>query len=438
MQPQKREASDSSSWKYPTPFRAPIPPVPVHFAPKPSILSAANDTKIQIILNNNMQNNIKCSPDDGAFKSIGTCAWQELLAWDLAKALDDPGGIEAALRRRFVLAGVLGALCFLTRPDGGLVLLLAGILALPRGFKSSFRLVLPAAVVIIPWLIFATLYYGSPLPQSVAAKQLITVAAPLDLLRGYFFLLLPIWPMQILVFLALPSGVLALMRRTESWPYSGWSVLYTGGLAFSRIEPIFPWYIVPLLPVLFIFAALSLSTLSELLHDRVPRGGRWVWTLASVLVLAGLGAWTYSFRSFYGQVRESQFARARNYLLIGRWLSQEARPGDRIMVAEVGALGYQLMNFPVIDNSGINSREVLSIRRAHWEQKRARGLRGESPDLEQDLIRTFRPEWIVTWYKFTNIDQLVLDPGFRSRYRRVFPPLAGQEEFFVLKREPAP
>ena len=41
-----------------------------------------------------MQNNIKCDPDDGAFKSIGTCAWQELLAWDLAKALDDPRGIN--------------------------------------------------------------------------------------------------------------------------------------------------------------------------------------------------------------------------------------------------------------------------------------------------------------------------------------------------------
>ncbi len=41
-----------------------------------------------------MQNNIKCDPDDGAFKSIGNCAWQELLAWDLAKALDDPHGIN--------------------------------------------------------------------------------------------------------------------------------------------------------------------------------------------------------------------------------------------------------------------------------------------------------------------------------------------------------
>ena len=52
MQPQKREASDSGSWKYPTPSRAPIPPVPVHFAPQPSALAPANDTKIQIILNN--------------------------------------------------------------------------------------------------------------------------------------------------------------------------------------------------------------------------------------------------------------------------------------------------------------------------------------------------------------------------------------------------
>ena len=94
MQPQKWAPSGSSGWKYPTPSRAPIPPVPVHFGPKSSVFARANDTKIQIILNNNMQNNIKCDPDDGAFKSIGTCAWQELLARDLAKALDDPRGIN--------------------------------------------------------------------------------------------------------------------------------------------------------------------------------------------------------------------------------------------------------------------------------------------------------------------------------------------------------
>lgn len=86
FQQQNRKQSDSSSWKYPTPSASPIPRVSDHFAPKPSILAAANDTKIQIILNNNMQNNIKCGPGDGAFKSIGICAWQELLAWDLASA----------------------------------------------------------------------------------------------------------------------------------------------------------------------------------------------------------------------------------------------------------------------------------------------------------------------------------------------------------------
>ena len=45
MQPQKREAPDSSGWKYPTPFASPIPPVPVHFAPKPRILASARATQ---------------------------------------------------------------------------------------------------------------------------------------------------------------------------------------------------------------------------------------------------------------------------------------------------------------------------------------------------------------------------------------------------------
>ena len=95
MQPQKREVSGSSSWKNPISSQSPTSPVPVHFGPKSSVLAAANDTKIQIILNNNnMQHGSTSDPNDGALNRVGTRAWQELLAQNLAKALDDPHGIN--------------------------------------------------------------------------------------------------------------------------------------------------------------------------------------------------------------------------------------------------------------------------------------------------------------------------------------------------------
>ena len=41
-----------------------------------------------------MQHTVISNPGDGAFKSIGFCVKQGLLAWDLARALDDPNGIS--------------------------------------------------------------------------------------------------------------------------------------------------------------------------------------------------------------------------------------------------------------------------------------------------------------------------------------------------------
>ena len=93
-QPQKSWPSDTSSGKYPTPSQAAIRSVPVHFARKAAVWRPANNTNIQIILKNEMHNNIASDACNGAFKSIGFCAKQELLARHLAKDLDDPAGIN--------------------------------------------------------------------------------------------------------------------------------------------------------------------------------------------------------------------------------------------------------------------------------------------------------------------------------------------------------
>ena len=93
-QHQKLEISNTRSWKYPTPSFAPVRPIPDHFGPKTVISAPPNETKINIIIKNEMQQAVTSGPDDGAFKSIGACAHQELLAWELARSLDDPAGID--------------------------------------------------------------------------------------------------------------------------------------------------------------------------------------------------------------------------------------------------------------------------------------------------------------------------------------------------------
>jgi hypothetical protein len=94
IQPQVSDESNFRCRKYPTPCRTPTQPTPLYSGPKLPVSATANDTKINIFINNDMQQIIAHSPDNSGFKGIGSFARQELLAWDLARSLDDPAGIK--------------------------------------------------------------------------------------------------------------------------------------------------------------------------------------------------------------------------------------------------------------------------------------------------------------------------------------------------------
>src|SRR5207245_2915008 len=74
-------------------------------------------------------------------------------------------------RRAALTAGLL----LLTRPDGAL---LVGPLAIDLFVQSWRARRFPAAesgifiATLLPWTVFATLYFGSPIPHSIAAKSL--------------------------------------------------------------------------------------------------------------------------------------------------------------------------------------------------------------------------------------------------------------------------
>jgi hypothetical protein len=248
----------------------------------------------------------------------------------------------------------------------------------------------------------------------------------------------PVWPMRLLAVLALPGLGLALISRGRLWPFAAWAILYIVGLVFSRISAVFPWYLTPLLPVMCLFDSETwnrffLSGNRSRTGVRL-KGGTWL----GAILLLGLGGWLYSFRPFYLEMREAQFGRVREYEQIGEWLKTQARPGDRILVGEVGALSFALMDFPVRDSSGINSPEILRLHRADQERRLAAGQAAESARWVKEVIQRFQPEWIVTWHRFLHLEELAQDPDLRSRYVRVKPPLPNLDHFFVLERQESP
>lgn len=86
------------------------------------------------------------------------------LAWLMA--------VYALVADRPRLLGLSLGLGLLVRPDMALWALVAGGWLALRGGKGLLQAVGIASLIYLPWLIFATVYYGSPIPNSLLAKRL--------------------------------------------------------------------------------------------------------------------------------------------------------------------------------------------------------------------------------------------------------------------------
>jgi len=94
IQPQNLNPSDTSNGICPTVLGIGDSQIPVHLDTKTEVSGAPNDSTIKNILKNDNRHGYSSDSTGRAFKSIGFCAKQELLAWDLVKDLEDPAGIN--------------------------------------------------------------------------------------------------------------------------------------------------------------------------------------------------------------------------------------------------------------------------------------------------------------------------------------------------------
>lgn len=81
------------------------------------------------------------------------------------------GSLLAAMKGRDLLAGVLVALAFLTRYDAALFAIPLYVwLTILRG-RIPWRSGLMACGIVIPWLVFAAIYFGDIMPNTLGAKS---------------------------------------------------------------------------------------------------------------------------------------------------------------------------------------------------------------------------------------------------------------------------
>jgi hypothetical protein len=325
--------------------------------------------------------------------------------------------VHAHLCKRRTLAALLGALSLLTRPDA---LILLGPLAvdrllslLPFGLSPlhprtpepiplrspipripfSPKIIQEAAAFLLPvlaWLLFAALYFGSPIPHSMAAKSLAyhlpPIAALVRLLQHYATPFLehltfgvPAIAAGIVVypFFFIVGARKALRAAPHCWPFLAYPWLYFA--VFALANPlIFRWYLTPPLPVYFLVILMGIDTIfrgqpsaingqqSSVVRRRssvVGYPSSIVHRLASLILLIpfalSLRDWTV--RPDHGLERPSPGMAWYQLELLYRQAAEilapelGSAPEERLLAAgDVGVLGF-FTGARILDTVGLNS-----------------------------------------------------------------------------------
>jgi hypothetical protein len=299
------------------------------------------------------------------------------------------GALYAFMLRRATGTAVCLALLILLRIDG---LLLAGVLLI--GWMRihgpiPIRSILIGIAITLPWLIFATFYFGSPIPTSAIAKlivyqRLVTEQFPnLQIVLHQFVG----DPVHTALFSFSFIGAVWLWRsRRHMRPPIVWLTLYFGAILISR-APVagFGWYFVPPLPIYFAFTAAGLTTVwNWTVRLERPRIGFLVayrdaivnmsMALIALVLLVNLRSTARSIS--IEQNREDVLRKA-----AGEWLDMNVPLGSRIMTEGIGYIGY-FSKRPILDMVGLVSPEVIPI------------YRNEKYPLGE-IVWRFRPEYLL-------------------------------------------
>jgi len=337
------------------------------------------------------------------------------------------------------LSAGLMALAVLTRPDA---LIAAGLLFADMGLRPLLerdggrpgarlrRLPWAEAAIfgamLAPWILFATGYFGSPLPQSVQAKVHAYALEPFSaLIRLLQHLSTPFFEHEVLgrywpaigfplyAILYLVGGLRQVRRLGRTLPHVLYPLAYVA--VFSAANPlIFRWYLAPLLPCYFLGILVGLhgilSTISQKLGR--SRAGEWATGLVvTLLLLASLNA--YALTPDHGLDRPAPEMAWYRLELLYRQAAELVKPrllpGDVVAAGDIGAVGW-FTGAQILDTVGLISPEAVPY------YPLDPSLTVINYAMSPNLIRDLQPDYIITLEVYVRNTLLSAD-WFAEQYR---------------------
>jgi hypothetical protein len=321
-----------------------------------------------------------------------------------------------------LLAGLLAGAAVWFRPEAALGVGLLFILAWFERRTVPWRFAVAAVVVVGLGLAAATWYFGTPIPNSLAAKQAMAEGLAgawsgptrfwlrsARLVARHFG---PLWAAVVALGVAGQVPLFIFGGRTAR-------VLVLFGLTLAVFYPLsgvpwFPWYLVPTVVSILCGVPFLIGSVVRLLGRpptklRLATAAFACCLLAAPVIVSLVPASYHWFRIFNWP------AYMERYRLAGLWLAGNSAPGATVSYYEVGALGY-FSDRTVIDLLGIVTPEVLPYVRSG------------------NFYGAFlsRPADYAIFDSARGGLMPVAAPWFRAAYR----PVAGFGELTIYERQP--
>lgn len=256
-----------------------------------------------------------------------------------------------------IASALLLAAATVVRPDGVMAVAVLGLFDLIRTRRIAWRMWLAFAIALAPFLVLAWIYYGTPLPNSLAAKlahrdaQLwVTFGKQLRAWLNEFtgpngqratweFLS---WDPRALGFWFV-IGVPAMIWARAWWLPVAWSVAFT--LAYRQLHvPFYHWYAAPPMLGLVVIAGVGIETACRfLIRIGTRQAGSRPRPLVPIVAMTLAVAWCFvinmmTLRTLH--ISSRQHSTLQIYEQTGRWIDANTPPAASVGYFEIGYLGY--------------------------------------------------------------------------------------------------
>lgn len=306
--------------------------------------------------------------------------------------------------------GITLGLCMLVRPDYGFWTLIVGGYILYKEPRQFLKIAGIAWAFYLPWIVFTTVYYGSPVPNTIIAKGLtapyfwkdgfglaaIKSRTGLRIREHLFIYFSPAFAGHAFgvyryfyrgsertlgeffsILSALGIIVILFRRQKTLIPIALWGAVYS--FYYIYIVPfVFYWYVMPYAAVMLLISLWALQWISTLIP--APR-----------LRTAVLGAFTLFYvglhiamipRTFYAERQIQHLIENKVRKRAGLYLAEHMKPDEAVGSESLGYLGYYSRG-NVYDWPGMASRKVVAYSRNHPEGR-----------CLEAMLRTLLPEYL--------------------------------------------